>query len=214
MAKVGAKRASELTGKSKSTIQRSMKTGKLSYEVDDAGRRLIDVSELERVFGLLPQKKGVAAHYDADDMDDEAPVRNNGAEVELMKARHMLEVERLAIQNKMLQEQLSQSVDVIADLKAQRDQWQKQAQQILLTSQHSQKQSEERIAELREREEARMRRVMQLKQQQAQPAPATEKPEAKRLVPSNQNGFVKGALAGKFSAGFLGNLFTRKKKSA
>lgn len=215
MAKVGAKRASELTGKSKSTIQRSMKTGKLSYEVDEAGRRLIDVSELERAFGLLPQKKGAVSSVDADDFDDEAPVRNNGAEMELMKARHMLEVERLAIQNKMLQEQLSQSVDVIADLKAQRDQWQKQAQQILLTSQHSQKLSEERIAELREREEARMRRVMQLKQQQAQPAQtATEKPEAKRLVPSNQNGFVKGALAGKFSAGFLGNLFSRKKKTA
>ena len=52
MAKVGAQRAAELTGKSKSTIQRSMNNGKLSYEMDTSGRRVIDVSELERVFGL------------------------------------------------------------------------------------------------------------------------------------------------------------------
>ena len=52
MAKVGAKRAAELTGKSKSTIQRAMKSGKVSYEVLDNNRRVVDVSELERVFGL------------------------------------------------------------------------------------------------------------------------------------------------------------------
>ena len=51
MAKVGVQRATELTGKSKSTIQRAMKSGKLSYDVDN-NRKLIDVSELERVFGV------------------------------------------------------------------------------------------------------------------------------------------------------------------
>ena len=51
MAKVGIQRATELTGRSKSTIQRAMKTGKISYEVDN-GRKLIDVSEIERVFGI------------------------------------------------------------------------------------------------------------------------------------------------------------------
>ena len=55
MAKVGAQRAAELTGRSKSTIQRSMNSGKLSFEIDGNGRRLIDASELDRVFGLLPQ---------------------------------------------------------------------------------------------------------------------------------------------------------------
>jgi len=52
MAKVGAQRAAELTGKSKSTIQRAMNNGKLSYEMDNNKRRIIDVSELERVYGL------------------------------------------------------------------------------------------------------------------------------------------------------------------
>jgi hypothetical protein len=44
-------------------------------------------------------------------------------------------------------------------MKAQRDQWQKQAQQVLITSQYSQKQAEEYKAELKNREEeARKRR--------------------------------------------------------
>ena len=51
MSKIGPQRAADLTGRSKSTIQRAMNTGKLSYEIDSAGRRVIDVSELERVFG-------------------------------------------------------------------------------------------------------------------------------------------------------------------
>ena len=55
MAKVGAQRAAELTGKSKSTIQRAMKSGKISFELDHNNRRVIDVAELERAFGLVPQ---------------------------------------------------------------------------------------------------------------------------------------------------------------
>ena len=42
MAKVGTQRAAELTGKSKSTIQRAMKSGKLSSEKDANGRAIID----------------------------------------------------------------------------------------------------------------------------------------------------------------------------
>lgn len=56
MSKVGLKRASELTGKNQSTIHRAMKDGRLSFERIDTGERLIDVSELERVFGLRDQQ--------------------------------------------------------------------------------------------------------------------------------------------------------------
>lgn len=60
MAKVGAQRAAELTGRSKSTIQRAMNAGKLSFEIDGNGRRLIDASELDRVFGMLPRELPMA----------------------------------------------------------------------------------------------------------------------------------------------------------
>ena len=50
MALVGLKRASELTGKNQSTIHRAMKAGRLSYSLSDSGERLLDTSELNRLF--------------------------------------------------------------------------------------------------------------------------------------------------------------------
>lgn len=201
MAKVGAKRAAELAGKSKSTIQRAMKTGKLSYDVDESGRRLIDVSELERVYGTAQADK---AKKETGVTEKTSGV--SAAEIELMKARHTLEIERLNMQNKMLQEQVSQSSDTISDLKAQRDQWQKQAQQILLTSQHSQKQSDERIAEMREREESRIRRTMQQRQK-------VEAEKMKKLHADNEN--KKPAGNSTVKPGILSRFFgSSKKKSA
>ncbi len=145
MAKVGAQRAAELTGKSKSTIQRAMNSGKLSYEVDVNKRRIIDVSELERVFGLKSS--------------DQTTTASTSVQQELEKATQMIEMERMKMRIKMLEEQLEIANSTIDDMKSQRDQWQKQAQQVLLTSQYSQKQAEDYKAELKTREEkARKRR--------------------------------------------------------
>lgn len=137
MAKVGAQRAAELTGKSKSTIQRAMNGGKLSYEMDNGGRRVIDVSELERVFGLEKTATSTASA---------------AVEHELEKAKQMLEMERVKMQIKSLQDQLDAANEQIADLKGQRDKWQKQADQVLITSQYSQKQAEEYRNDIKERE--------------------------------------------------------------
>lgn len=140
MAKVGAQRAAELTGKSKSTIQRAMNSGKLSFELDPNGRRVIDVSELERVFGLSQQNTAPAATAAA------------SVEAELEKASQMIEMERLKMRIKMLEDKLEMTETQLDDLRAQRDQWQKQAAQTLITSQYSQKQAEEMREQIKERE--------------------------------------------------------------
>lgn len=161
MAKVGAQRAADLTGKSKSTIQRAMKSGKISCEIDANGRRVVDVSELERAFGLLPQ---------------ETERRNaESVEAELDKATQMLETERLRMRIRMLEDQLDVAREQIEDLKGQRDQWQKQAQQVLITSQYSQKQAEEYKGKLQERERiARMRRQQAANKTKAAPGSVNE----------------------------------------
>ncbi len=150
MAKVGAQRAAELTGKSKSTIQRAMKSGKISYEMDSNDRRVIDVSELDRAFGLIPQE--------SESKDQKA------VEAEIEKATQMLEMERMKMRIRMLEDQLDATQEQVSDLKEQRDQWQKQAQQTLLTSQYSQKQAEELKAELKDRERRARERRMQMEQ--------------------------------------------------
>lgn len=144
MAKVGAQRAAELTGRSKSTVQRSMNSGKLSFEIDANGRRLIDVSELDRVFGLMPQNGGASNAPSA---------QETTSQTELQRAADMLEIERLKMRVRALEDQLEMTREQLEDMRGQRDLWQKQSQQILITSQYSQRQAEELKEELRQREE-------------------------------------------------------------
>lgn len=148
MAKVGAQRAAELTGRSKSTIQRAIKAGKISVEKDMNSRNVIDVSELDRVFGLKPQQ--------------EETQTSSAVEAELKKAADMIEMERLKMRVKMLEEQVESLYTQLDDMKGQRDQWQKQAQQVLLTSQYSQKQAEEFKEKLDDRDRKEEQRRKQL----------------------------------------------------
>ena len=147
MAKVGAQRAAELTGRSKSTIQRAMNSGKVSFELDHNNRRVIDTSELDRAFGLVESSE------------------QSESDAALEKVSIQLESERLKMRIKMLETQLEMAEETIEDLKGQRDQWQKQASQILLTSEHNQKQADELREEIRQRDE-RVRLARQKRQQQ------------------------------------------------
>jgi hypothetical protein len=121
MALVGLKRASELTGKNQSTIHRAMKAGRLSYSLSDSGERLLDTSELTRLF---PVKS------DDDGLRNDAPTepRNDAQAADLR--------ERLAF--------MQQRIDALeadkTDLRAERDRLlsviETQAQQVkLLTDQ-------------------------------------------------------------------------------
>ena len=89
MALIGLKRASELTGKNQSTIHRAMKSGRLSYQTSDTGERLIDTSELDRVFPIqAPAGDTVPARNDAPSL------QRNEAQVAL---RAQLEAERTKV---------------------------------------------------------------------------------------------------------------------
>lgn len=178
MAKVGAQRAAELTGKSKSTIQRSMNSGKLSYELDSNKRRIIDVSELERVYGL--KSAGKAATSSA------APATSS-VEDELKKAADMVEMERMKMKIKMLEDQVEMTSTNLEDMKAQRDQWQKQAQQVLITSQYSQKQAEEYKEELRTREDNARKRREQMMAERMQKMQGQGQNQNQRTSGQSQN---------------------------
>lgn len=172
MAKVGAQRAAELTGKSKSTIQRAMNSGKISFELDANGRRVIDVSELDRAFGLQPSKS-----------------EGDAVEQEMEKVSSMLETERLKMRIKMLEDQLETANTQIEDLKGQRDQWQKQASQVLITSEYSQRQAEELKAQLEERKKrAQARKKQKLEERMKRMKAENENAE------QQQAGFFQGFM--------------------
>lgn len=192
MAKVGAQRAAVLTGKSKSTIQRAMNSGKLSYELDQNQRRVIDVSELERVFGIKKES-----------LENKPDASTDKPEVSSKDIESAVEKERMTMQIKMLEQQLSTASERIDDLMDQRDKWEKQASQVLITSQYSQKQAEELRAQIKEREErARQRRLQNAKVQNAQksinkPSEETAKKldnQMKRLKAENENTTETGSV--------------------
>jgi len=167
MAKVGAQRAAVLTGKSKSTIQRAMNSGKLSFELDQNKRRVIDVSELERVFGIKQQSLQQPAS------NSSVPkVKNTNEDIDAA-----VEKERMKMQIKMLEQQLSTAEERLDDLADQRDKWEKQASQVLITSQYSQKQAEDLRQQIKQREElARQRRLQNAKVQNAQTSSTGSRP--------------------------------------
>lgn len=55
VARVGVSEASRLADTSRTQLYRLMKSGKLSYSLDEQGERRIDSEELLRVFGQLKQ---------------------------------------------------------------------------------------------------------------------------------------------------------------
>ncbi len=192
MAKVGAQRAAVLTGKSKSTIQRAMNSGKLSYELDQNQRRVIDVSELERVFGIKKESL------------EESPKKDTSQQATEKDIEAAVEKERMTMQIKMLEQQLDAANERIDDLMDQRDKWEKQASQVLITSQYTQKQAEELRAQIKEREErARQRRMQNAKMQNAQKS-AMSKPSEdtarhldermRRLKAENENATETGSV--------------------
>ncbi len=148
MAKVGATEAEKLTGVNRSTIHRAMKSGKLSYETDKNGHKKIDVSELDRVFGL--QQQNATPRNVAQRGNDTA--RNDA---ELLQAQLKAEQDK----NKLMQDRISDKDARIEELNNDRDHWRGQAEAVtrLLTDQRN------KSSEAEEREKAAQTKAEQLK---------------------------------------------------
>ena len=58
MSKLSITEAVKILPISESTLRRDLKSGKVSYEKDQKGRKQIDVSELERVYEQLRTQNG------------------------------------------------------------------------------------------------------------------------------------------------------------
>ena len=103
--------AAKAVGKTKSTITKAIASGKLSAIKNDNGAWEIDASELYRVYPPTPIE---TVEFEQSDTPKETGV--NSKEIEAL--------ERL----------LKAAEEQIDDLKADRDEWRKQANQLLLTN--------------------------------------------------------------------------------
>jgi len=103
--------AAKAVGKTKSTITKAIASGKLSAIKNDNGAWEIDASELYRVYPPTPLETVEIEHNDT--------LKETG--------RNSKEIQALERLLKAAEEQID-------DLKADRDEWRKQANQLLLTN--------------------------------------------------------------------------------
>lgn len=106
MVELSLSQAAKLTEKSKSTINRAIKTGKLSATRHDDGSYSIDPAELSRVFKMEPEDSS----------------KRSGTEPDGTRLLERIEA---------LEAMLSREREVSADLKEDRDRWRQQATALL-----------------------------------------------------------------------------------
>lgn len=106
MPELSLSQAAKLTGKSKSTINRAIKTGKLSATRHEDGSYSIDPAELSRAFGMEPPDGAKRSDAEPDGT-------------------------RLLERIEALESMLSREREISADLKEDRDRWRQQATLLL-----------------------------------------------------------------------------------
>ncbi|TWU00463.1 hypothetical protein Pla108_14140 [Botrimarina colliarenosi] len=107
--------AHRITGKSRTTIQKHVKQGKLSYEEDDAGVKWIDASELMRVYG----DECDFAREEGGTTDETGPTAaGEGTRSELHSVRRLLDTlgEERQRERQQLQSQIDQLQSQIENL--------------------------------------------------------------------------------------------------
>jgi hypothetical protein len=121
MAKIGLTQAARLTGKDPSTIARRSNhkdiSKRLSFEVNDSGERLYDVSELDRVFGILRNHDGQESGNSAESL------QGNELQVALQVAHGR--------ENALLREQIELLQTQLESTNKDRDHWRQQATYLL-----------------------------------------------------------------------------------
>lgn len=85
MAKLNITQAAQAVGKHRSTLQRHIKDGKLSVEKDGAENPVIDVSELQRVYGHVTSTADATAPQNTAMRQSDAPL--NAAKIELLEVK-------------------------------------------------------------------------------------------------------------------------------
>ena len=133
MSKLSITEAVKILPVSESTLRRDLKSGKVSYEKDQKGRKQIDVSELERVYEQLRTQNGSQPPTD-DSADPSEPVNGNHQNLSLTENDSPKIIELLEGQVQDLKERLTKADTEKAQLLDLADRLQKQNELLMLPS--------------------------------------------------------------------------------
>jgi len=110
--------AAKATGKSKSTISKAIKNGRISASKGESGVYSIDPSELHRVYPIILQEMGILEQEDT----------LKSPEVDATKENKIRELE---IFLKASEQRLEDRDEQLSDIKEDRDKWRQQATALL-----------------------------------------------------------------------------------
>ncbi len=111
--------AAKATGKNRTTIQRAIKSGKISASKNENGAYEIAPAELHRIFPAIAQRSA----QQPNETDSNSPQRADATSETLRIRLEMLEKER--------DRERAQLEETIADLREDRDRWRQQATTLL-----------------------------------------------------------------------------------
>lgn len=111
--------AAKATGKNRTTIQRAIKSGKISASKNENGAYEIAPAELHRIFPAIAQRSA----QQKKDTDSNSTQQNDTTSEALRIRLEMLEKER--------DRERAQLEETIADLREDRDRWRQQATTLL-----------------------------------------------------------------------------------
>jgi hypothetical protein len=118
--------AAKATGKSKMTISRAIKEGKISANKNDNGDYEIDPSELHRVFPFVTE-----IHVTSNDNVTSRDTKSDDMLHRIKELEIRLEITQERVSDRELQ--LKEKNALITDIRQERDDWKQQAQKLLLT---------------------------------------------------------------------------------
>jgi hypothetical protein len=129
MSHVTLTQAAKFAGRARSTLHRACTSGRISFTRGDGGARMIDVAELERVYG--PLRKQTAERTDA------PLVRPSDAHHAEVRAHQALADQREAHLTERIDELRERAQELRTDRdswKAEAESWRTQAERLLLTT--------------------------------------------------------------------------------
>ena len=109
--------AAKATGKSKTTIHRALKSGKVSAIKRDNGAYAIEPAELHRVFPPVPAER-----------NEERSIRNDTEQLRDYQGTLRIQLETIEKESERERQQLQET---ITDLREDRDRWRQQATALL-----------------------------------------------------------------------------------
>jgi FtsZ-binding cell division protein ZapB len=178
MPKVSLSEAARMAGKSRVTIHRHIEKGLVTKEIDETGNPVIDVSELERVYGSLRYDTATEDVSKEPHATGETSNDSSLLQMEIENVREHLSL--LASERERERQTLRETID---DLREDRDRWRVQAEHAtrLLTDQRPETETTKRLeAELSELREHRQQLFTMLEEQGRRLEELAQKPKRRR----------------------------------